>query len=104
MPTLTIEVSDRMLEFIDREVASGEYKDRSELVQELLVLAMYDRDHEPDCYIKNGKIVLANAEQKVGLEQKLIESLDELERGEGIPWKKGDCERQIQEFVRRRES
>ncbi|HUE16803.1 MAG TPA: hypothetical protein VMR25_21685 [Planctomycetaceae bacterium] len=92
METLTIEISDRMLAFIDRQIAAGNYRDRNEYFQSLIGMEMYEENYpEPDCYIQDGKIIFANDEQRERFEQRLDEALDEFERGEVIPWKKGDC-------------
>jgi metal-responsive CopG/Arc/MetJ family transcriptional regulator len=104
MATLTIEISDTMLAFIDREIAARDYKDRSAFIAKLIVLEMYDRDHEPDCYIVEGKIIFANEEQRERMEQKLEEALDEIERGDVVPLKKGDCARMAHEFFEEKRS
>jgi hypothetical protein len=57
------------------------------------------REPEPDCYFKDGKIVFANAEQREKVEQKLEEAIDEIERGECTPWKRGDCARMGREYL-----
>jgi Arc/MetJ-type ribon-helix-helix transcriptional regulator len=99
MATLTIEIPNGMLSFIDREVASGHYSDRGDFVRELLVLAMYDREHEPDCYLKDGKITFASEEQRERLEKKLEEALDDLDRGNVTRWTRGDCARIGREYL-----
>jgi Arc/MetJ-type ribon-helix-helix transcriptional regulator len=107
MATLTVEISNKMHAFIDQEIAAGAYTDASDLIGELLVLAMYDRDHEPDCYVKDGTVLFANDEQRESLENKLLESVSGYEPGEGIQWKQGDCvlsAEQMQELERRIES
>ena len=40
MATLTVQISDALMERLDREVASGRYKDSSVLVQQLLESAI----------------------------------------------------------------
>jgi Arc/MetJ-type ribon-helix-helix transcriptional regulator len=74
MTTLTIEISDTCKEFLDREVASGRFKDTSALVQVALDRMMRYR-------------LTADAEMKIE------EALDEYERGEFTVWQKGDFEK-----------
>ena len=104
MATLTIEIPDTMKAFIDREIAAGEFKDANEFIAHLVVLEMYDRDHEPDCYIRDGKIVFANDEQRERLEKKLEEALDEMDRGECKPYRPGEFQELVEEMIRRRET
>jgi predicted transcriptional regulator len=72
MATMTVEISDDLKERLDREVASGRFKDCNTLVQTLLEAAMR----------RNGK---ERAEDKID------EALAEVERGDVVPWQKGDC-------------
>jgi Arc/MetJ-type ribon-helix-helix transcriptional regulator len=70
MATLTVEIPDALKERLDREVASGRFKDSSALVRMLLETAI--RMH-----------------WKEDTEKKIDEAFDEVERGEISPWKIG---------------
>jgi len=101
MAILTIEIPDTMLAFIDRRIASGDFKSRDEYIETLIALDMYTDDHpEPDCYLQGDKIVFASEEQRERFAQKVDEALDEVERGDVTPWKKGDCARMGREYLR----
>jgi Arc/MetJ-type ribon-helix-helix transcriptional regulator len=63
MATLTVQIPDALMERLDREVASGRYKDSSVLVQQLLESAMRLRWQEQ-------------------ADQKIEEALDDVERGD----------------------
>lgn len=69
---MTIEITDDLKAHLDREVASGRFKDRNILVQMLLEAAI-------------------RMQWKEDVENKIDEALNEVERGEVVPWKKGDC-------------
>ena len=81
MATLTVEIPDALKERLDREVSSGRVKDSSTLVQLLLEAAMRRQSREET-------------------EQKIDEALDEIERGEVVPWQKGDCARMGREYLK----
>lgn len=105
MATLTIEIPDRMLAFVDRRIAAGDCRDRNDFFQTLIATELDDENYpEPDCYIQDGKIVFANDEQRERFEQKLDEALDEIQRGDVVPWKKGDCARIGREHLREKRS
>jgi Arc/MetJ-type ribon-helix-helix transcriptional regulator len=80
MATLTVEIPDTLKDRLDREVASGRFKDSSALVQVLLEAAM-------------------RMQWKEDAEQKIDQALDEVERGETAPWKKGDSARMGREYL-----
>jgi Arc/MetJ-type ribon-helix-helix transcriptional regulator len=80
MATLTVEIPDALKERLDREVASGRFKDNSTLVRVLLEVAM-------------------RSQWKEDAEQKIDEALDEVERGDVAPWRKGDCAKMGREYV-----
>jgi Arc/MetJ-type ribon-helix-helix transcriptional regulator len=80
MATLTVEIPDALKERLDREVASGRFKDRNALVQMLLEAAMHMR-------------------WKEDAEQKIDEALDEVERGQSVAWRKGDSARMGREYL-----
>jgi Arc/MetJ-type ribon-helix-helix transcriptional regulator len=79
MATLTVEITDALKERLDHEVASGRFKDNSALVQTLLESAIH-------------------MQWKEEMEQKIDEALDEIDRGDDVPLKKGDCARMAREF------
>ena len=74
MATLTVEIPDALKERLDREVASGRFKDSNTLVQLLLETAI-------------------RGQWKEEAEQKIDEALDEIDRGDVAPLQKGDCAR-----------
>lgn len=80
MATLTVEIPDALKERIDHEVACGRYKDSSTLVQMLLEIAMREQ-------------------WRSEIDRKLDEALDEIERGDVVPWKKGDCAKMGREYL-----
>ncbi len=80
MTSITIDVPDVMKDFLDRQVSSGRCKDSSTFVQMLIAEAVRDQwRNEAD--------------------QKLRESLAEYDRGECVPWEKGDCEKMVREYL-----
>jgi Arc/MetJ-type ribon-helix-helix transcriptional regulator len=89
MATLSIELPDSMLEFVDREIRAGRFKDRSTLVQRLIGAAM------------QGAPVLA-PDQIKRFEPLILEALDEEERGEVSEWTPGDARKMLDEIMERR--
>lgn len=81
MATLTVEISDSLKERLDREIAAGSAKDRDALVQILLEAAI-------------------DARWKEEVENKIDEALDEIERGDVVAHKKGDCGRLGREYLK----
>jgi predicted transcriptional regulator len=81
MATLTVEITDDLYERLDREFASGRFKDRNALVQDLLEAAIRMQWREE-------------------VENKIDEALDEIERGDFVVHKKGDCGRMGREYLR----
>ena len=71
MATLTVQIPDALKERLDRELASGRFKDNSALVQVLLEAAM-------------------RMQWRADAEQKIDEAIDEIQRGEVARWQKGD--------------
>ena len=101
MATLTIEIPDRMLAFVDHRIAAGDCRDRNDFFQTLIATEMDEENYpEPDCYIQDGKIVFANDEQRERFEQRLDEALDEFERGDFVVHKKGDCVRMGRDYLK----
>jgi Arc/MetJ-type ribon-helix-helix transcriptional regulator len=80
MATMTVEITDDLKKRLDGEVASGRFKDTSDLVQVLLEAAIRMR-------------------WKEDVEKKIDEALDEVERGEVVAWKKGDCANMGREYL-----
>ena len=83
MPSVTIDVPDVMKEFLDRQVHSGRCKDSSTLVQMLIAEAVRNQWREE-------------------ADQKLREALAEYERGKCVPLRKGDCEKMVREYLKRK--
>ena len=83
MATVTIEISDFAKEFVDREVASGHFKDASAAFQSALDQLM-------------------RTKWKDDADLKIDQALDEHDRGEITPWKFGDCERKGREYLMER--
>jgi predicted transcriptional regulator len=81
LATLTVEITDSLNERLERELAAGRAKDRSALVQFLLESAI-------------------DAQWKEEVEKKIDEALDEIERGEVVVYKKGDCGRMGREYLK----
>ena len=85
MATLTVEITDSLNERLDRELAAGRAKDRNELVQLLLEAAFH-------------------AQWKDDVEDKIDEALDDVERGDVVVHKKGDCARMGREYLKEKRS
>lgn len=81
MATLTVEIPDALKDRLDREVASGRFKDRNTLVQWLLEAGI-------------------RSQWKEEAEQKIDEALDEVERGDVVTWQKGDCATMGREYLK----
>ena len=69
MNTLQVELPADMQSFVDRKVSQGEFPSASALVQQLLAKAM-------------------EIERRKEIERKLMEAMEEVEKGQGIPWNK----------------
>jgi Arc/MetJ-type ribon-helix-helix transcriptional regulator len=78
---MTIEITDRMMEYVDRKVASGAFKD--DVVQMLLDAAL-------------------RAEARGHLERELLAGIDDIEQGKCTPWKPGEHKALLQELIRQR--
>lgn len=85
MATMTIEITDGMKDYVDQKIAAGGFKDRSAFVQALLNMA-----------------ILAETRQQV--DEKLLEAVAQIERGECGPWQPGEGHRMLQEMIRERSS
>ncbi len=84
MATLTIEITDDMKKYVDRQIAKGGFKDGS---------AVMHADLQCRRFV---------AEKRAEIDQKLLEAIDEIERGECAPWQPGDASKLLQEIVRER--
>jgi len=80
MATMTVEITDDLKERLDRQLASGHFKDRNVLVQMLLEVAI-------------------RMQWKEDVENKIDEALDEVEGAEVVGWKKGDCASMGREYL-----
>jgi Arc/MetJ-type ribon-helix-helix transcriptional regulator len=83
MATVTIDISDTAKDFMDREIASGRFKDTNALMQTAL-------DH------------LMRTQWKELADRKINEALDEYERGDFTPWQDGDCEKMGREYLQQK--
>ena len=83
MTTLTIEITEDIKEFVDRRVASGSFKDSNSVVLALFHAALL-------------------AERRNEIDQKLLEAMDEIDRGECTPWQPGDARKLLDEITRQR--
>jgi Arc/MetJ-type ribon-helix-helix transcriptional regulator len=83
MATVTIELTDRMMKFVDGKVQSGSFKDANEAVQALLDVAI-------------------RVESRAEIDKKLLEALDQIERGECAPWNPAEDRKMLQEMIRER--
>jgi len=80
MATMTFEISDVSKAFMDREIASGRFKDPNSLVQTALEQLM-------------------RTQRKENAELELVEAIEEYDRGEFTPWQKGDCEKVGRQYL-----
>ena len=85
MATMTVEITNDLKERLDREMASGRFKDANVMVQSLL---------EAGIHLK-WKEEVAN---------KIDEALDEVARGDVVPWKKGDCAKMGREYLQEKQA
>jgi Arc/MetJ-type ribon-helix-helix transcriptional regulator len=88
MTNLNLTIPDHMMQFLETRVGHGKFKDLDAYLQYLIAEDM-----------QNYEIAFTD-EEKARIDQKLLESLEEIERGECRPWKVGDVleelERQIE--------
>jgi predicted transcriptional regulator len=80
MAIMSVEITDDLKERLDRELASGRFKDPNVLVQKLLEAGI-------------------RLKWKEEVENKIDEALDEVERGDVVPWQKGDCAKMGREYL-----
>lgn len=81
MATLTAEITDDLQERLERELATGRFKDRNDLVQILLESAI-------------------RAQWKNDVEDRIDEALDEIERDDIVAHNKGDCGRMGRDYLK----
>jgi Arc/MetJ-type ribon-helix-helix transcriptional regulator len=82
MIELNIEITAAMKEYADRKIATGAFKTTTEVVHSLFNVAML-------------------AERKAEIDRKLLEALDQIERGEFSPWEPGEGQRILDDVIRR---
>lgn len=104
MAILTVELTDALTEFIDREVASDGFHDRAEFVRVILALRMLEsqgKDRECECFMYRGKPIMTAA-QEARLENSLLLAQEEFERGECSTHHPGDARRMLEQLLRQR--
>ncbi len=74
METMTIEITDDMKKYVDRQIASGGFKDGSAVVQAFFSVALL-------------------GERRSEFDQKLLEAV-----GECVPWHPGDAQGLFQQI------
>lgn len=82
METLTVQITDDMKKYVDRQIAAGAFKDSSAVVRSLFSVALLQQEREE-------------------IDRKLLEAIDEIDRGECTPWHPGDAGKLLQEINRR---
>jgi hypothetical protein len=86
MSTLTIEISDAdTIQFVQAEAAQGGFADPSGYIQALLTARKLSK-------------------QKAEIEAKVLEALDEYERGECTLWQPGDSVKLAEKLLRERQA
>jgi Arc/MetJ-type ribon-helix-helix transcriptional regulator len=81
MTSITVDIPDVMKEFLEQQVRAGRYKNNSTFVQMLIAEA-------------------ARNQWRQEADEKLRESLQEYERGQGVLWQNGDCEKMVREYLK----
>jgi putative addiction module CopG family antidote len=71
MTIRTINIPDALNDFLEAQIQAGHYTDADEFFRALI----------------------ASAQKRSEIDDKLEAALDEIERGEGSPWQKGDFQR-----------
>jgi Arc/MetJ-type ribon-helix-helix transcriptional regulator len=82
---MTIELTDDMKKYIDRQIASGGFKDNGAVVHALFEVALL-------------------AERRDEVDRLLVEAIDEIDRGEVAPWQAGDAQKLLQELAHQRKA
>lgn len=83
MPTLTVEISDTVKQFVDCKIQAGVFKDTSAVVH-----ALFD--------------VAIRAEQRSAIDKQLLDALEEVERGECAPWQPEEDRKLLQAMILQR--
>jgi Arc/MetJ-type ribon-helix-helix transcriptional regulator len=84
METMTIEITDDMKRYLDRQIASGGFKDGSAVVRALFsVVLLADRREEID--------------------QKLLDADAHADRGDCVAWQPGSTHELLRQITRDRE-
>ncbi len=86
MATLSIELPDSMLEFVDQEIQAGRFKDRSTLVQMLIGEAMRSMPLLKPEQVKRFAALVQEAEEQV-------------ERGECKDWNAAESRKLLAERI-----
>jgi len=81
MATITVEITEVSKDFMEREIASGRFKDANALMQAALEQLM-------------------RTQWKEDAEKRLGEALDEYERGEFTSWQRGECVKMGREYLK----
>ena len=89
MTNLSFELPDHMMDFVETRIGPGKFKDARAYLQYLIAEDM-----------QNYQIAFTD-EEKARIDQKLLEALEEIERGECRPWNVGEV---LEELERRIES
>jgi Arc/MetJ-type ribon-helix-helix transcriptional regulator len=88
MTNLNLKLPDHMMEFVETRIGPGKFKDAHAYLQFLIAEDM-----------QNYQIAFTD-DEKARIDQKLLEALEEIERGECRPWEVGealeDLERRIE--------
>ena len=87
MATLNITLPDTMMEFLNRQVGTGRFKDASVYLQLLIADAMEGMETE------------FTDEEKEHIDQMLLESTDSFDRGEYAPLRPGEFEELAQRMI-----
>lgn len=85
MATLNVEITEPMKQYVDRQIASGGFKNESAVVRALFDVA-----------------ILGQKRQEV--DQMLLVAVDQIERGECSPWQPGESKKMLDEIIRQRNS
>lgn len=83
MASITVEIPDALKAVIERKARAGKHKTSSAYVQMLIAESVRNLWKEE-------------------ADAKLRESLREFERGEGVVWKMGDCEKMVLEYLKKK--
>ena len=91
MPMMNVEITDVVKEMVDREVATGRFKDAGALVEKLLTRFVWLRDRD-----RAGGF---SQEEKKRIDQMLHEAMDSAARGETTRVRPGEFEELARRLV-----